>query len=110
MESDASSGLFSDLDEDGTDAIPIMYALYHALKQNGAKPPCKGYVLCTSSGESEDEEEETDHQIALKLSNLANEAPATKTRKKGKSKKKRTAPPCKLYTCNFVLNWRNIAS
>lgn len=98
MESDASDELSSDLDDNGMDPIPITYAMYQALMQNGAKPPRKGYVLCTSSGESEDGEKETDHQIALKLSNRANEAPATKATKKGKVKKKRTAPPRKLYT------------
>ena len=94
MESDASDELSSHLDDNGTDPIPITYAMYQALMQNGAKPPRKGYVLCTSS--EEDGEEETDHQIALKLSNRANEAPATKATKKGKRKKKGTAPPRKL--------------
>ena len=101
---DSSEELFSDVDG-GTDDHPLTYEQYCAIQQKGAKPPHNGYVLRTSSGESEPEggEEDEDlvskrHDITLKLINRAkNNARIVKSKAKGKGKKKPSATPRKLY-------------
>lgn len=101
----SSEELFSDV-EGGTDDHPLRYEQYCALKQKGTKPPPNGYILCTSSGESEPEdgEEEVDlaskcHDITLKLINRAkNKVRVLKSKGKSKGKKKPSAIPPKLFT------------
>ena len=101
--SSASDELFSDVDDGGTGPIPLTYTQYRALEQKGAKPPLNGYVLRTSSGESEPEDEEAEadlarkRQIALNLSNRAkSKARTRKTKRRGKGKKKPTTAPSKM--------------
>lgn len=92
--------LFSDEDA----GQPITYEQYQTLTQKGAKPPHDGYVLRTSSGESEEEEEDshlvsTRHYLAAKAGNRAKKARVAQSKNKGKGKKrKRAAAPRKLAT------------
>ena len=60
----SSDELFSDTDG-GTDG-PFTYEQYLALTKKGTKPPSNGYVLRTSSGESEADDGEDEVNLTRK--------------------------------------------
>lgn len=93
MESCSSSDeLLSDVDH------PLSYEQYRALRQKGATPPRNGYVLCTTSGESEPEDGEEDADLASMLQDIPLKM-INRPKKKGKRKgKKKPAAPRKLST------------